>query len=162
MDTERIRIGNIDLDVIGRNAEQVQLMHRAEDRLNQLIKDKLTTFEKIENAEQAVAILNDLYDIPKEAGLLARKLYTLRLPAVCLYYEAQSGAPVYPAFDRHVFAGASRDAARLAADTAAALAGMGHWLQGKGVSMSEAALLLPGAKEWDVAEREARLESQLA
>ena len=56
MDTERIRIGNIDLDVIGRNAEQVQLMHRAEDRLNQLIKDKLTTFEKIENAEQAVAI----------------------------------------------------------------------------------------------------------
>lgn len=114
------------------------------------------------SAEQAVAILNDLYDIPKEAGLLARKLYTLRLPAVCLYYEAQSGASVYPAFDRHVFAGESRDAARLAADTAAALAGMGRWLQGKGVSMAEAALLLPGAEERDAAEREARLGSQLA
>ncbi len=57
MDKERIRIGNIDLDVIGPTPEQVQRMHKAEERLNRLIADKIASSDQVENAEQAITII---------------------------------------------------------------------------------------------------------
>lgn len=110
---------------------------------------------------EAIVILNQLYDMPQEAALLARKLYAQRLPKACLYYERQAGERIYPDFDRYIFAGKALPGAALAADTAAALARLGGWLRKTGAEEKSLALLLPPAEIIGEAMRMKRLNGEL-
>lgn len=115
---------------------------RRDDRLAQLF-CALRHFSPTEG----IAILRRLYPAPQDAETLAKKLYSAHLPDACLYYEKQAKKRIYSDFDRAVFSGKRMAAAKLTADTAQALSGLGRWLLGKGAASEGLALLLPTEEE---------------
>ncbi len=78
---------------------------------------------------EAIACLNDIYDIKLEAEFLARKLAGTPLKTACLYYERQAGKPLFSDFTRYHLAKKAEAAAREVLVEAKSLVRLAHVCQ---------------------------------